>query len=311
MERIYTMDLHSHLFEKGTKVKDYWQRVKEVGLDVVAITEHAHLNPRKGYEALLAEKPDNVLLIPGSELNSEFGHLLCYGKGIEFFDHTELFEDKVPVDTVLGIAKKNGYLASISHPWGFNYDSFGFNIGFERLEELVATKEIGVETYNGMIGNLANFIFDTGWVNRPVNFFDFLEKNRVARKTGITRLTSKIKNKIDNHRREMVERCNRALDLGEKAIYVTAGSDGHAAKRIGEGILKVKSEVLQLTNENVLQEIRKKQNVIWYGPLVREVEPGIFQRADTPFDNKEILQGLKYASASMLGKVKKKVLKSS
>ena len=309
MERIYTLDLHTHLNEKKVKPEDYWQRAQAVGLDVIAITEHADKDPQSAYEKLIEGKPENMVLIPGSELNSEHGHLLCYGKDKRFYSHEELFKFNAPLETILDIVEKNGYLASISHPWGFDYDSFGFTLGFEKIEELVATKKIGVETYNGMIGNLSNFIFDTNWVVRPINFFDFLEKNRVTRKTGITRLTGKIKSKIDNKRRDLVERCARAIDLGEKAAFVTAGSDGHYAKRIGEGILKIKSSETQLDNQNVLKLIQEKENVIWYGPLVIEEEPGIFRRADTPFDNKEILQGIRYASESVLGKVKKKILK--
>jgi len=309
MKKVITLDLHSHLNEKNVDPFEYWSRVKEVGLDAVAITEHADINPGFAYEKLLETKPKNVVLIPGSELNSEHGHLLCYGKGKEFYDHSELFEKKAPLETILDIVEKNNYIASISHPWGFNYDSFGFNLGFEKLEQLVLSKKIGVETYNGMIGNLSNFIFNTNWIVKPVNFLDFLEKNRLTKKTGITRISNKLKNKIDTKRRDLVERCTKAINLGEKASFVTAGSDGHSAKRIGEGVLKINSKEKNLSNQNVLQEIRKKQNVIWYGPLVKETSPGIFERADKPFDNKEILQGLKYASASVVGKVKKRVLK--
>lgn len=308
MEKIFSLDLHTHLHEKGVKPKDYWKRVKEMGLDAVAITEHPQFEPRDAFEKLLELKPKDVLLIPGSELNSEFGHLLCYGKKKDFYDQSELFKKGVAVETVLDIAKRKGYIASISHPWGFDYDSFGFNIGFKKLEELVLSKNIGVETYNGMLGNLSQFIFDTNWVVKPVNFFNFLEKNRLTKRTGVTRITSRLKNKIDSKRRDIVERCSRAIDLGEKAAFVTAGSDGHYAKRIGEGMLKIRVKE-KLSNENVLEEIKKKENLAWFGPLTKEIYPGIFRRADAPFDNKEIFQGIKYTTISVLGQVKKKVLK--
>ncbi|MEK6941482.1 MAG: hypothetical protein AABW85_01335 [archaeon] len=180
MEHIYTFDLHSHLNEKNVNPADYFERAQKVGLNAIAITEHADKDPRSAYEKLAEFVPKGMVLIPGSELNSEHGHLLCYGKDKSFYDHEELFADNVPLETILGIVEKNGYLASIAHPWGFNHDSYGFNIGFERIEKLVLTKRIGVETYNGMIGNLSNFIFDTNWVVKPVNFLDFLEKNRVT-----------------------------------------------------------------------------------------------------------------------------------
>ncbi|MBI2598101.1 MAG: PHP domain-containing protein, partial [Candidatus Diapherotrites archaeon] len=108
MEKIFSLDLHTHLHEKGVKPKDYWKRVKEMGLDAVAITEHPQFEPRDAFEKLLELKPKDVLLIPGSELNSEFGHLLCYGKKKDFYDQSELFKKGVAVETVLDIAKRKG-----------------------------------------------------------------------------------------------------------------------------------------------------------------------------------------------------------
>jgi len=302
--QIVSLDLHSHRNEKNVSAEEYFSRVKEVGLNAIAITEHADIGPKTAFEILEAGKPEDLVLIPASELNCEYGHLLCYSKSPELFELSDLFVKDVKFETCLDIAKQNGLLLSISHPWGFNSDSFGFTLGFERLEELVRKNDVGVEIYNGMIGNLSNFIFQTGWVKKPISFFEFLEQNRVARKAGLARLGSKLKNKIENQRREMVERCSRAIELAQYARFVTAGSDAHSASRIGEGIMKLKTSVPRLTNENVLDEIRKKENIIWSGPLVVEKENGIFERADKPFKNSEILQGMRYATGSLVRKVR-------
>lgn len=303
---VFTLDLHSHLNEKNIKVEDYWSRVTELKLDVVAITEHAHFDPKSAYEKLEEKKPEGVVLVPGSELNSEYGHLLSYGKDAEFFELTDLFEENVRLETALDIAKDTGILLSISHPWGFNHDSFGYCVGFEGLEEIVLNNDIGVEIYNGMIGNISNFIFQANWIKKPVSFLDFLQKNRFTRKTGLGAIGNKLKSKIDKQRFELVERCTKAIELAEHAKYVTAGSDSHAAFRIGEGIMKIKTGTQKISNKNVLDEIRKKENVIWSGPLVVEKEPGILERADKPFNRSEIMQGVRYATGSIVKKVRKK-----
>lgn len=303
---VYTFDLHSHVNENKVTAKDYFARARAVGIDVIAITEHAHIQPKTAFEKLENSMPQGIILIPGSELNCEYGHLLCYAKNKEFFEISDLFVENVKFERCLDIAKQEGLLLSISHPWGFNSDSFGYTLGFEKLEELVFENDVGVEIYNGMIGSIANFIYETGWVKKPVSFLDFLEKNRVARKTGITRLSNRLKSKIDQQRRNIVERCSKAIELATHAKFVTAGSDAHVSARIGEGILKLKSEEMHLTNKNVLQELRNKDNAIWSGPLVVEKEAGVYARADKPFNNREILQGIGYATKTIVKKVKEK-----
>ncbi|MBI4044195.1 MAG: PHP domain-containing protein [Candidatus Diapherotrites archaeon] len=303
---VFTFDLHSHVNENKVTAQDYFGRAKAVGIDAIAITEHAHIRPKEAFEKLENSVPEGITLIPGCELNCGHGHLLCYGKDKGFFEISDLFLENVKFEACLDIAKQEGLLLSISHPWGFNSDSFGYTLGFEGLEELVFENDIGVEIYNGMIGSIANFIYETGWVKKPVSFLDFLEKNRVTRKTGITRLSTRLKSKIDQQRRNVVERCSKAIELASHAKFVTAGSDAHVSNRIGEGILKLKSDEPKLTNKNVLEELRKKENVIWSGPLVIEREPGVYERADKPFNNKEILQGMGYATRKLVGKVREK-----
>lgn len=304
---VFTLDLHSHRNENNVKPEEYWERVLSLGINAIAITEHADKDSKTAFLALEEKRPLDIVLIPGSELNCEHGHLLAFGKSREFYELKELFEENVKLSRVLDIAKENGLLLSVSHPWGFNNDSFGYKLGFEKLEEILLQENLGVEIYNGMIGNIANFIFETGWVKKPVSFLDFLEKNRVARKTGLGMLGGKIKRKIDSERRELVERCAKAIELSQSASFVTAGSDAHSASRLGEGIMKINSEETKLSNKNVLDEIMKKNNVIWSGPLVVEKEPGVFERADKPFNRKELIQGMRYATGSFIKRARKKL----
>ena len=64
-ERVITLDMHTHLLEKRVKPKDYWNRVNELGLDAITISEHSELEPEKSYRLLLRERKGSAVLIPG------------------------------------------------------------------------------------------------------------------------------------------------------------------------------------------------------------------------------------------------------
>jgi hypothetical protein len=301
-ERIITLDLHTHLVEKKVKAADYWRRVAEVKLDAVAICEHSELSAEKAYRVLEKGKKGSALLIPGIEVNTGKGHILAYSADAGIYGIQELQETPVDIGVLLDSAKDNNLLLSIAHPRGFDYDSLGYSIGAEELEEFVLREFIGVEMYNGMMGYLSNFIYDSGWIKRPVNFLDFLEKNRVAGKTGINRLGRKLKSSIDRKRWEVVARNSGAVELGSIAKFVTAGSDAHSADRIGSGIMKIRTGLQEPDAGDMLEEILKKDNVIWSGPPVREVGEGMYERVIEPLTKKEIMQGLKYITTRIISK---------
>lgn len=312
MERVYTFDLHTHVMEHKVDAEKYWGKAREIGLDGIAICEHADLNPREAYEMLAAEKPNDLLLLPGIEINSKVGHLLAYYHNTEIYEARGLLKKSIALKKVIEICEENNFLLSLSHPWGFDYDSIGYILSPKKLEELVTTEYIGVEVYNGMIGHLSNFIYDSGWIKRPVNFLDFLEKNRITRKIGITRLSNRIRSKIDNERLDVIKRSAISIELGNKASFVTAGSDAHSHERVGAGIIKFVSERSGLTERTLIEEIKKKEQVIWSGPLVRETEEGTYEKIDDPLKRKEIVQGIRYATGKIIKKssIKERVTKS-
>lgn len=307
MQNTFTLDLHTHRNEMKVPPREYWGQAERIGIDAIAITEHAHISPREAFEALYPLTPEQKVLIPGAELNTMHGHVLVYAKTPELYEVKELFQKDVSIEKVLEIAKENGFLLTIPHPWGFNYDSFGYNMGIEKLEQLVMGNEIGVEAYNGMIGHLSNFVYGSGIVKKPVNFLDFLEKNRIAIKTRVSGIGSRLKKKIDDKRLDIVERCSKALDLGEKASFITAGSDAHSAKRIGLGILKIKSDETKLTIDNVFEILRQKENVVWSGPLVKEISPGEYRKVNEPWKARELLQGIRYSASSVIRRSGKRI----
>lgn len=299
-KRIITVDMHTHLLEKKVKLKNYWKRVDEVGLDAVAICEHSEIGAKKAYEALLNDKRSNAVLIAGTEINTNKGHVLALCEDDNVYSIPLLKKKEIDLFGLIDAAKENNLLLSISHPWGFDYDSLGYILGAREIEELVRKEFIGVEIYNGMIGYLSNFIYDSGWIKRPVNFIDFIEKNRVIRKTGIDRLGSRLRKGIDRKRMEVIGRNAKAVELGSIAKFVTAGSDAHSADRIGTGIMKIKFGDSELTARTVLEAMLKKDNVIWSGPLVKEVSDGMYEKVREPLKRKEILQGITYITKSII-----------
>ncbi len=299
-------DLHTHLNEKGEKPVNYWKAVKAKELKAVAITEHFDYKPEKAYKLLAEKKPKGIALIPGIELKTGIGHIIALGNGPELYSIEKLYEKNLPIKKALEIAKKNELLLSIAHPWGLSYDSAAYILGEKRLRKLVEEAEIGVEAYNGLFGHLGSFYYGTSWIRKPMNFFDFLEKSRVGRKTRLSKVGKRVKRKLDKKGREIIERCVKPMELAEHAKFVTAGSDAHSRERIGLGIMEIKMKK-KLTNKSFLQTLREKNNVIWVGPDIKKTKAGNCSIAKPSLNKKEVLSGIKYAAKqAFIKKVKGK-----
>ncbi len=301
--RTYTFDLHTHLLEKNQRPEKIWLRAGEVGLDGIAITEHADVGAAEAYSRLRECKPRGMLLIPGIEINTGKGHVLAYSKSPEIYEIAEFLEEKVPLEQVMKIAKEEKILLSISHPWGFNYDSAGFLLGDEEVGKLVRKGGIGVEMYNGIVGQVQDFVAGSGLIKRPRNFFDFLSKNRVTKKVGLYKVGNKVVEKIDEKSEALFERAMKTMELADMADFITAGSDAHIAERVGSGVIKINSGE-EMDNARFLKEIAAKENVIWAGPLVREAGKDEFESVQGPITRKEMLEGLKYITTKAVGKAK-------
>jgi len=299
----YTFDLHTHLLEKKQRPEKLWLRAEEVGLDGIAITEHADVGAAEAYSRMRECKPRGMLLIPGIEINSDMGHVLAYSESPEIYEIAELLEEKVPLERLLEISGEENILLSISHPWGFNYDSFGFLMGDEDLGRLVRKGGIGVEMYNGIVGQVQDFVAGSGLIKRPRNFFEFLGNNRVTKKVGLYKVGNKVVEKIDEKSGALFERAVKTMELADMADFITAGSDAHIAERVGSGVIKINSR-REMDNRKMLKELAAKENVIWAGPLVKESGKNEFESVQGPITRKEMLEGLKYITTSAVGKAK-------
>lgn len=103
--RFYRADLHIHTFAGSADVKDASMTPSAVvktaiaeGLDVIGITDHNEI--KNVAPALAAAKDEALLVMPGVELSTPQGHLLCYLPTIEaleqFFNKLKITDRSKP-----------------------------------------------------------------------------------------------------------------------------------------------------------------------------------------------------------------------
>jgi len=290
-------DMHTHINEKNVDPKEWWGEVKKKKLSVVCITEHAEYDPKSGYEKLLVVKPKDIVLVPGLEAKTSAGHLLIFGKDASIYDSKILLKLNAPVEEVLAEAKERGFTASFSHPYGYKTDSVCLAIGEQKTKALLKKYGAGAEYYNGMLGSANSLIFGTQWIRKLYNFFDFLEKNKLAKKLLLDKKSGKVKLKFEKISTETFERVRQGMLFGENAPFITVGSDAHHAKTIGTAIIELKRKPKNA--EEFLGMIRRRE-FVWAGPN---------RYMKNPIDKlkkKELLEGLKYMTKK---KIQRKIKK--
>lgn len=146
----YKLDCHMHTFACGhaySTVKEYIDRAKEIGLDLIAITEHTPEMPGSTHifffhnMKIIPDYVDGVRVLKGAEVNimDREGHIdiqnealagldiaiasihpPCFGEGDESQDYTDVYLEVM----------KNPYITIIGHP-----DDGRFPVDYERLVE--------------------------------------------------------------------------------------------------------------------------------------------------------------------------------
>lgn len=285
------MDLHTHLTEKKIKPANYWNCVKNNQINTIAITEHVEMgyDPKDAYKELIKTKPKNINLIPGMETRTDIGHLLVYGENEDIYEIDELYKIKNPYEKMLKKIKKENLTASFAHPYGFPEDSCAVIKNEEEVKEILKKNEVGIEAFNGMLGNIANFVYEKDWLRKPMNFFDFLEgkNNKTIKKIG-----NKAKIKLENTSIRALEMNRKAYLLAQSAKFATAGSDAHYPERIGSGMIIINTQKTQLNNEEILKLIKTKKPE-WIGPNIDE--QGNHVKTKNAIKKTEFIEGMKYA----------------
>ncbi|MDH4196694.1 MAG: hypothetical protein OEW05_04735 [Candidatus Aminicenantes bacterium] len=125
--------LHTKHSDGRGRVEDIVRTVRGVGLDFVLLTDHG--NPNR---ASVAEQGwrEGLLLLAGSELNVNRGHLVGLGFALPERDFSRLAEDAV------GELNAQGGFAVIAHPYSKTRWTWGEPAGYAGIEVINADNEL-------------------------------------------------------------------------------------------------------------------------------------------------------------------------
>jgi hypothetical protein len=140
------IDLHNHSIKSDdarAKVENYcqWIRSRDLPLDGIVLTEHRQFEP-SDYSAL--RKKFGLVILEGSEVETEYGHVLVYGVTDALMREFDFERIDNPLADVLAAVEKHGAIAAPAHP------------GRSRVGMFAHTEALGVpegirivEVYNG------------------------------------------------------------------------------------------------------------------------------------------------------------------
>ncbi|MEM7405924.1 MAG: PHP-associated domain-containing protein [Pseudomonadota bacterium] len=143
---IVILDMHNHSIKSDdgrAKVENYcqWIRSRDMPIDGIVLTEHRQFEPTD-YSPL--EKKYGLVILEGSEVETEYGHVLVYGVTDALMREFDFARVDNPLAEVLSAVEKHGAIAAPAHPGRPRVGMFA------QIEELGVPEGIGiVEVYNG------------------------------------------------------------------------------------------------------------------------------------------------------------------
>ncbi len=141
------LDLHTHSVKSDdsrARVDGYcqWIRKRELELDGIVLTEHRQYDAESDYGAL--EDEYGLLILKGSEVETDYGHVLVFGVNDELLRAFDFAAIDLPVARVLREAERCGAVAVPCHPGRPNVGLFSH---YERKPPIEGVKI--VEVRNG------------------------------------------------------------------------------------------------------------------------------------------------------------------
>ena len=112
------IDLHNHSIKSDdsrAKVENYcqWIRSRELPIDGIVLTEHRQFEPTD-YSSL--ENKYGLVILEGSEVETEYGHILVYGVTEALMREFDFARIDNPLSEVLAAIEKHGAIAAPAHP---------------------------------------------------------------------------------------------------------------------------------------------------------------------------------------------------
>jgi predicted metal-dependent phosphoesterase TrpH len=139
------LDLHNHSIKSDdgrAKVENYckWIAKRELELDGFVLTEHRQFDRESDYRGL--EDETGLLILKGSEVETEYGHVLLFGVNDDLLEAFDFSNVQLPLETVMRESKRCGAFAVPCHPsrptvgMFSHYESLGPAEGVEVVETL-------------------------------------------------------------------------------------------------------------------------------------------------------------------------------
>lgn len=307
----YNLDLNTHFLKRKQSSKRYWQFVNKNGLLGTAITENANKKPKKAYFDLLSAKPKNNILIPGMTINTDMGEVLVYAPNEDIYSYNVFFEENVSMKRIYDMCERKDYLFVITHPFGLINNSASYKMGLSKLEKFIKEKKVGVEAYNGMIGYLSYYMYDSFFIKTVRETLWYVQKHRAFNIGGFSSIADRLNQKIDQKSYDMVYKFAATIKLSQMANFVTAGSGTDYVDRIGSGVLtldipKTVLEDTNVTSQNqaILNKISKKQ-IISFGPPGKYTDE-LFERSTARITKRKAYDDLLHLTRTAISSKKSK-----
>jgi predicted metal-dependent phosphoesterase TrpH len=116
------------LFDSVQTVGGILERVRELNLKIIAITDHDSLEGFRRAEEMVRTKKLNLLLIPAMEVSSKGGHILAYGIKKEI-------PKGLSAERTINLIHEQGGLAVAPHPYClFSFGDKIFRLDFDAIE---------------------------------------------------------------------------------------------------------------------------------------------------------------------------------
>lgn len=175
------IDLHAHSTKSDdgrAKVENYckWIRTRELPLDGFVLTEHRQFDDESDYSALGNEY--GILILKGSEVETEYGHVLVFGVTPELVQEFDFASISLPLAKVIEACEKHNAVPVPCHPgrprvgMAAHLEEFGvpegvkiveiYNGGSRNNEDEIACSLADEQGYAGIGGSDAHIVSHIG-----------------------------------------------------------------------------------------------------------------------------------------------------
>ena len=175
------LDLHTHSIKSDdgrAKVENYcqWIKAKKIPIDGFVLTEHRQFDTSSDYSTLAGKY--NLLILKGSEVETEYGHVLIFGVSETLTEKLDFTRVDLPLKDVLELSLVHDAIAVPCHPGRpkvgmfAHTDRLGLPEGVEIIEtrnggsrddeDQIALRNASLHKYKGIGGSDSHIVSHIG-----------------------------------------------------------------------------------------------------------------------------------------------------